>query len=66
MSRQKGNAGMENARYRWSIRHPELGSVEVEGQDKLHALYEAARRWHVRWTLIARQCEFERLGICDG
>ena len=54
---------MDDILYRWRIRHPELGEAEVVGKDKLQALVAAARGWKVRWTAIARACEFEKLGI---
>ena len=57
---------MEELLYRWRIRHPELGEVEVIGKDKLQAVEAAGREWKTRWTLIARACEFERLGIYGG
>lgn len=49
--------------YQWTVEHPEHGKTEVIAQDKLHALYEAARRWQVRWTSIARACTFTKEGL---
>lgn len=49
--------------YQWTVEHPEHGKTKVTAQDKLQALVEAAREWKVRWTAIARACEFEKLGI---
>lgn len=48
--------------YRWRVTHPALGAVEVTGQRKYEAVIAAARKWGARWTQIAHECTFERLG----
>ena len=41
----------------WSVIHPEHEDLEVEAEDRLHAVTAAARAWNVpSWTGIARQC----------
>lgn len=54
---------MDEVLYRWRIRHPELGEVEVIGKDKLQAVAAAGCAWKTPWTRIARACEFEKMGV---
>lgn len=48
--------------YRWRVTHPTRGAVEVTGPRKYEAVIAAAKCWGARWTQIARECTFERLG----
>ena len=40
------------------VRHKEYGELAVNGVNKYEAVYAAARKWGVRWTAIARECEY--------
>lgn len=53
---------MEKTVYRWRVTHPTHGAVVVTGPRKYEALIAAAKRWGTRWTQIAQECTFERLG----
>ncbi len=53
---------MTKETYRYRVTHPDLGTAEVTGADKLHAIHAAAKKWGVPWTGIARACTYERLG----
>lgn len=48
--------------YRWRVTHPTHGAVVVTGPRKYEAVIAAAKRWGARWTQIARECTFVRLG----
>lgn len=39
------------------IRHAEHGETTANGHNKRDAIIAAARKWGVRWTSIARECE---------
>ena len=52
---------MSETKYRWSVTHPEHGTVEVQAIDRLRALTAAAMQWHERWTLIAHDCDIVKL-----
>lgn len=39
------------------VRHKRYGEVTENGVNKLEAITAAARKWGVRWTEIARECE---------
>ncbi len=45
----------------WRVQHPQHGSVEVEAEDKLRACQLAAEIWDVRWTQIAKDCDYLRM-----
>lgn len=53
---------MNSPVYRWRVTHPIRGAVVVTGPRKYEAVIAAAKRWGARWTQIARECTFERLG----
>lgn len=40
------------------VRHKEYGELTVNGVNKYEAVHAAARAWGVRWTAIARECEY--------
>ena len=40
------------------VRHKEYGELAVNGVNKYEAIHAAARAWGVRWTAIARECEY--------
>lgn len=40
------------------VRHKEYGELTVNGVNKYEAVHAAARKWGVRWTAIARECEY--------
>ena len=40
------------------VRHKESGELPVNGVNKYEAVHAAARKWGVRWTAIARECEY--------
>lgn len=40
------------------VRHKEYGEITVNGVNKYEAVHAAARAWGVRWTAIARECEY--------
>lgn len=40
------------------VRHAEHGEITVKGRNKYDAVIAAARAWRVRWTVIARECEY--------
>jgi hypothetical protein len=40
------------------VRHKEYGELTVNGVNKYEAVHAAARAWGVRWTVIARECEY--------
>lgn len=40
------------------VRHKEYGELTVNGVNKYEAVHAAARAWGVRWTEIARECEY--------
>ncbi|MCD7947530.1 MAG: hypothetical protein LUG13_04425 [Oscillospiraceae bacterium] len=41
------------------VSHPDYGAVTVLCvRDKLEAVVDAARRWGVQWSDIARECTF--------
>ena len=48
--------------YRWRVTHPTYGAVVVTGPRKYEAVIAAAKRWGARWTQIAREYTFERIG----
>lgn len=48
--------------YRWKVTHSAHGSAEVVGSTRYEAVIAAAKKWGARWTQIARECVFERLG----
>lgn len=39
------------------VRHAEHGETTVNGVNKYDAVTAAARKWGVRWSAIARECE---------
>ncbi|MBQ8851247.1 MAG: hypothetical protein IJZ66_02225 [Oscillibacter sp.] len=47
-------------KYRYTVKHPEYGVVEVEASERLYAVSAAAKKWGVPWTHIARECWCER------
>lgn len=47
-------------KYRYTVKHPEYGTVEVEASERLYAVSEAAKKWGVPWTHIARECWCEQ------
>lgn len=52
----------EKVLFIYRVKHPERGEVEVEAEDRLHAVVAAGKAWGVPWTTIARECICERLG----
>ena len=40
------------------VRHPVYGEITVNGRRKYDAVIAAAKKWGVRWTQIARECEY--------
>ncbi len=40
------------------VLHKEYGELTVNGVNKYEAVHAAARKWGVRWTAIARECEY--------
>ena len=40
------------------VRHKEYGELAVNGVNKYEAVHAAARARGVRWTAIARECEY--------
>jgi hypothetical protein len=47
----------------WEVWHPEHERVQVEAEDRLHAVVEAAHAWGVTmWTDVARECSTSILG----
>lgn len=49
------------ANYRWNVTHPQHGTTSVFGAVQYDAVIAAAKKWHVPWTTIARDCSFEKL-----
>ncbi|WP_195199250.1 hypothetical protein [Faecalispora jeddahensis] len=49
------------ANYRWNVTHPQHGTVSVLGSVQYDVVIAAAKKWHVPWTAIARDCVFEKL-----
>lgn len=47
-------------KYRYKVKHPEYGTVEVVASERLYAVIEAAKKWGVPWTHIARECWCEQ------
>lgn len=74
-----GNRGMKNeksrpAEYRptasgpmklYLVRHKDGQEITVNGRNRYEAVTAAARKWGVRWTSIARACEFIELASED-
>ena len=48
------------------VRHKEYGELTVNGANKYEAVHAAARAWGVRWTAIARECEYIVLAEGDS
>lgn len=40
------------------VRHAVHGEITVKGRSRYDAVIAAARAWRVRWTAIARECEY--------
>ncbi len=47
------------------VRHKDGREVTVNGRNRYEAVTAAARKWGVRWTSIARECEFIELASED-
>lgn len=48
------------------VRHKDGQEITVNGRNRYEAVTAAARKWGVRWTSIARACEFIELASEDG
>jgi hypothetical protein len=48
------------------VRHAEHGETTVNGVNKYEAVKDAARKWGVAWSSIARECEFIELAAEDS
>jgi len=47
--------------YHYTVKHPDYGTVKVQAADSIGAVREAATAWGiVKWTSIARECEWKR------
>lgn len=40
------------------VRHPEHGETTVNGRTRYDAVIAAAKKWGVKWSAIARECEY--------
>lgn len=40
------------------VRHKEHGETTVNGRTRYDAVIAAAKKWGVRWSAIARECEY--------
>lgn len=47
------------------VRHKDGQEITVNGRNKYEAVTAAARKWGVKWTSIARACEFIELASED-
>lgn len=51
------------------VKHKEHGEITVNGVTRYDAVTEAAHKWGVPWSKIARECEFivlaEREADCE-
>lgn len=47
------------------VRHEDGQEITVNGRNRYEAVTAAARKWGVRWTSIARACEFIELASED-
>lgn len=45
------------------VRHKDGQEITVNGRNRYEAVTAAARKWGVRWTSIARECEFIELAV---
>ena len=52
--------------YLWRVTGIDLKSVTVRAAPRLGAVQEAAHKWGVRWTSIARTVTVENLGEVDA
>ena len=52
----------ERLMYVYRVTHPEYGKIEVKAGDRLRAACEAGKAWGIRWTAIATDCTYERIG----
>lgn len=52
--------------YLWRVTGQDLKIVTVRAASRLGAVQEAAHKWGVPWTSIARQVAVENLGEVDS
>lgn len=43
------------------VRHKAHGEITVNGRNRYDAVTAAAHAWGVRWSIIARECEYIEL-----